>query len=63
MYGPKRRVPGLIMLLFVMAGAIGDMRYGADLTPAARGIVGAFGALGLFWILASTYHNLIRHRP
>ena len=49
------RIPGLVMLLFLSAGTVAGMRYGADLTPTVRGIVGAFGGLGLYWVLAGIY--------
>jgi hypothetical protein len=43
------------MLLFLMAGTVAGMGYGANLTPTVRGIVGAFSGIGLFWVLMSIY--------
>jgi hypothetical protein len=53
------RVPGLLMLLFIAGGTFAGIRYGADLTPTVRGIVGGLGALGAFWVLASLYYRLV----
>ena len=52
----KNRIPGLIMLLFLIAGTAAGIRYGGtDLPSTIRGIVGALSGLGLFWILARIY--------
>lgn len=56
------RIPGLFMLLFVSAGTIAGMKYGAELAPVVRGIVGAFSGLGLFWVLISIYLRLRKRR-
>ena len=45
----KNRIPGLIMLLFRIAGTAAGIRYGGtDLPSTIRGIVGALSGLG-FW--------------
>jgi prepilin signal peptidase PulO-like enzyme (type II secretory pathway) len=51
----RDRLLGLVMLLFVLAGAVGNVLYGASFPTMAQSFVGGFSGAGLFWVLTSLY--------